>query len=225
MQDVTLCTVVHHAPEAAALMWESYCKHHDRTPLFVCDNGGGEEYFKEKADLFISPGKNIGHGRGLDALCLSVETPYTLICDTDIEFLLPTVSEMKSKDAFAVCNLRTYYEGMHKEDLWKIEAGFDPHCALFKTKPLQALLKHFSFTEYRLLNETVYYDVGCMLYRAALAANLGIHNASLWLPKHVHHFGHVSCGPYDHKFKEHAERQTEVIRKRLTYVRHDAMLP
>lgn len=114
LSDVTLCTVAFNGLYAASLMWESFCKYHDKPTLFVYENGstdGTAEYFKERADFMWRSDKNECHGLGLDRLCKKVETEYTLTVDTDVEFHKPTVPMMKSLDAFAVHQCRWWETG------------------------------------------------------------------------------------------------------------------
>lgn len=233
--DVTLCTVSRNARDAAALMWESYLEHHERPVLFVYDNGstdGAAEYLGSRADYFHRSEAASTHGAGLDHLCPLVETPYTLVVDTDVEFLAPTVGVMKGADAFAAHQARWFsddsaygfneFHGDMYARLW----GFQVYAALFRTAELQGLLRHVSFRPLARPGPPMphhCYDTGAMLYHVALAAGLRV--AEIDLTGHIIHYGSITLALYSEysqyvpHLAQYKRGQYDIIRSRLRTLR------
>lgn len=176
MKDVTICTVSFNGLDAVSLMWESYLKYHERPVFFAYDNNsndGTRQYLRKHTDFLYESKTNDYHGRGLDYLCKRVDTEYTLTVDTDIEFLKPTIPMMIEYDAFAVhqkkwwnrTSIDKIYIGEHEyESRWRFMA----FVTLFKTKELQNILKHFSFSMYKNDEIKSIWDTSGMIYQISL---------------------------------------------------------
>ncbi len=207
-RDVTVCTVAYNAAAAVELMWESYrYRHRSVGPLFAHDNGstdGAAEYLKTHADKFVQSVRNVGHGPALNDLCAVVTTPYTLVCDTDVEFFVPVVdrliAELEVPGVGGVC----YPSAAGRATLGPCKFGvtdmlslarIDPCCAMFRTADLQRWLRATAPTGWGMHVEPAYrllYDCGAVV-RSALEAD-GFRLAQpAWLGADVRHWGGVTC--------------------------------
>lgn len=180
--NITLCMVTHNAYYAAALTWESYLTHHEKPNLFVFDQSstdGTYEYFKGKADLLLS-GPNTGHGMRLDELCCRVETPYTLVLDSDVQFLGNLYANVDwSIKPFAIClnqkggySSPMFFSGISEKDGKPLplttQTRFQIHCTIFETERLKFLLsKNISFGFYIHQGYRKLYETGSMIWTIA----------------------------------------------------------
>lgn len=188
MTDITLCTVSLNAYHACALMWGSYLRHHPKAPLYAWDNkseDGAAEYFKKHATLFMT-GDRVEHGVALDVLCKRVETKYTLVVDTDVEFVDDLYAGWEFDDRYYCYGSlrRGYYVNERKE---VFQNGVHPCCAIYKTETLQKLLEHFSFSVYINTNVKKLYDTAAMLSFVAEAAGLKLHTPPDWENRFIHY--------------------------------------
>jgi hypothetical protein len=203
---ITMCTVTFNAYYAAALMWESFLKYHDKPKLLVFDQGskdGTYEYFKDKADLILT-GHNTGHGMRLDELCKRVETPYTLVVDSDVQFLgnIYEQIEWQSKP-FAIClrqNTGYYpqmiFSGIEDEKgiplLLTPQARFQIHCTIFDTAKLQYLLsKNISFGFYVHPGYKQVYETGSIITKVAECLGWTTYQPKDFKEK-IHHWGGIT---------------------------------
>lgn len=161
-------------------------RYHPKPRLFVKDNGstdGADRYFAKRADLFIK-GKGY-HGSSLDILCKQVKTPYTLVVDTDVEFMKCIYSGyLFAEKTLAICNQRKF-KGVIKEK--ETRPGFGIHCVLFDTKKLQHLLKTFSFSHSE--DGAYFYDTGDRIWYQAIESGYHIHTPKDWESRFVHYEG------------------------------------
>ena len=197
---LTICTVAFNAADALALMWESYLRYHVRPFLYGVDHGsmdGADVYLRQEADYYEAVPDYEEHGQGLDRICLRVETPYTLVVDTDCEFFAPVMEDMlvviEDSNAFCV-TIAIDHAGPEKAATW---AGHlltadraSPVCALFRTEPLQHYLKYCSFGTYA-LNQRKFFDSGAMVYHVASAAGETFVSPP-WMRDRIGHYGELS---------------------------------
>ncbi len=221
MMDCTVCVVNLGMKDAFDLMWQSFKAHHgDGYPLYVWDNGskdGCDQLGRMYATKFTMGCAS--HGVALDKLCKTVETPYILVADNDVEFLAPVIEEMKAESAFCVSPPDRY--GMGGAEYMgypcKGQPRIDPCCALFRTEELNRLLEFTSFAFYVSPHQAKNYDTGSMLYQFALATGLTVSQPS-WLWEKVHHFGGItwmSSAPEGSTERRKANERYSDIQKRL----------
>ncbi len=208
-----MCCAVRNVWEASALMYESFTMYHKKPFLFIFDNGSTDNtrnYLEPKANWYHISEKNVGHGGALDYMCKRVKTPYTLLVDSDVEFLGPVAERMKSENAAAV--------GQQKDDIFNFTyVGYknvhfvkhlDPCCLLFETDKLQTALKYHSFEPIVALQSgeiKKFYDTGCFIYKHLIDSKEKVVNAS-WLRDSIHHFGGMSWMWFANKHKRIQER-------------------
>ncbi len=236
---VTLVSTACGAPDAMALMIESFREYHGSVPFAACDNSGGSddrlrEYLLGQADEVLLGGMAsampVPHGVALDNLCKSVRTPYTLIVDSDVEFREPVLPDMLAilgagPSVLACClpdrppaepwTVDIYGDTLH------VQPRINPALALFDTHRIQNILENFSWCDYLSVQTREYFDAGGMLYRVAKAAGWLI-AAPEWLYDRVVHYGGISLldrPDASEEQREVAVGRYLVIQNRLAYIR------
>lgn len=220
--DVTVVLATYNAVKAVALSWESFKFHHGNIELFAGDDGsddGADCYIKNKANLFRQY-KGVHHAAILDDLCKLVKSKYTLIIDSDVEFLRPVLGDMLNtieinKAWCVAASSRLHGEFTQNNVMMQAQRRIDPMCALFDTKQLQKFLRWFTFGPYTDHQRRRFFDTGGMLYCVAQAA--GLKTVELEeLRRQVVHYGGMSTGMNDGKYlDEHQAKKYELIKKRL----------
>lgn len=198
MRDVTVVTSAWNALHALELMRESFLRHHPEPVLwYVADDGskdGALEYLREHADLLFENDHRIGMGANLDRLCLQVGTPYTLVLDSDLEFLGPVLPRLISEIEDAFCIAPSFVPGGKWDSplgLLDNQPKIDHSTALFRTDQLQRILGYVSFSQYVCTCLKKNYDGGGMLLTAARCIGLQVKDAS-WVRNLVVHYGGLS---------------------------------
>jgi hypothetical protein len=193
---LTVCLVNYQALAAVSLSWESLLAHHPRPRLYAWDNGstdGAAEYLQGEADRFWSGDNSREHGWCLDQLIREVETEYTLVLDNDVVFYGSLLPDMQAQAAFCVAPAPRWDPGHFTCRGLPVtgQPRIDPCCALFQTRPLQALLQQVSFGTYLGVGTHEFFDTGAMVYRAAQCAGLRVEQP-LWIWDRLVHWGAVS---------------------------------
>jgi len=194
-----MCAAVYNAKDAAALMWESYLKYHDRPQLFVWDNAstdGVSDYFAPIADYYYRSPENIQHGMALDNLCKMVTTKYTVIADTDIEFHQAVVPYMLEQEAAMVGQY--HKEGgpwEHNGKVYRKQPRIDTFFALFETEVLQEVLRHITFSPYFTSSLGTAYDAAGMVAVAFYLLKAKVSFVSL--DGYVTHYGSIASAVFE----------------------------
>ena len=222
MDNVTVAMVSFNAADAAALTWESLIRHNGEFSLYVWDNGstdGAADYLKARAALFLKGANRPAHEHGacLDALIGRIDTDYTLVLDTDVEFLEPAVYDMlcevQRQDALccAPAPVRDLGNASMFGKTLRGQRRIDPCCALFNTHKLKTLLTRFSFGTYLRWNAGEWFDTGAMLYRAADLSGMVVSEPD-WVRRRLIHFGGMSA--IFHPTNAHAAQEFQKSRYR-----------
>lgn len=200
---VTLVTVSHNLLYGVKLMYESFRKFHPGVKFYAWDNAstdGTREYLQKEANYCEAHDTNIWHCPALDRICHRVQTTYTLIVDTDIEFRQETLSRMLAEDAFLVAPPRgknpISLVSLIKQSNLISQDTAHPCCILFRTKELQALLKQWSFSPYICLDRHECYDAAGMITKVAKEKGLKCVMPNWILDKHVYHYGNMTGALY-----------------------------
>jgi len=229
LQDqVSICVTSLNRVDALKLMWKSFVHHHgEGFHLKVYEQGstdGAKEYAESIATEFID-GPTVPHGCALDEMVRRTETEYVLICDNDIEFLAPVLQRMLDECEFCVCAPRIYDMGSIELSGYRCygQEGIDPSRALFKTKPLQKILEHFSFAGYDSRELGKHYDTGTMVHEVARVQDLPVATPDWIWGKNdgIWHWGAITWamwGPMGDQNRIVAdERYVEIQRRLATY--------
>lgn len=225
MNDVTLVTPFRNGLHLISLMYESYVMHHGKPAEWICcyDESwdGATEYAQQHATKLLPNPERLQAGRSMDRACLAVETPYTLLVETDVEFLGPVTGPMvdlMTSNALCVSNIMP---NPGECDVWNYhlysQERIAHHCSLFDTKKLQHLLKFFSFESYCNFIKQEYYDGGAMILRGARAMGWDIVDPGE-LNNNVCHYGGVTSiftPDIDPNARTVFEARHEVVQKRL----------
>ena len=110
--DITGITVVHNTKDLIERGYNSIRKFHPDMPIIIIDGSDSDDpcatyvhALTSDITTVISPGYNIGHGRGMCLGIDNVKTKYALIFDSDIEMLKSPVEAMLAmmeEDTFGV---------------------------------------------------------------------------------------------------------------------------
>lgn len=236
MPDVTLVCANAGMTNAFQLMWESFLAFHDRQSvhLLVLNMPAQEaipvrecarDYTAQMADEEIVPESFILHGRALDRLCMAVKTPYTLVVDSDVQFSGPALTAMQAWLLGGFCVCPSQRGDMGRTELYglptKGQPRIDPCCALLKTETLHRMLPWVSWCSYGSRDLEAHYDVGSMLYHAAMACGERVAMMeAVW--NHIHHYGCVSWGAYAPEgspIRAVADERYALITRRLAELR------
>lgn len=119
MNNCTAITVSFHAPDALALMWESFKYHHPAFKgrwLVFCNSGGdceARDYAKAHADVVLEGDNTMSHGERISQLCDLVDSDYVLHLDNDLEFHAPVLDKLRAPfedpKIYCSCLTRLYY--------------------------------------------------------------------------------------------------------------------
>lgn len=202
MPEITVCVVVHNAADCVALMRESLLHYHPEQALRFhgVDNGstdGAGEYLNQHFDRVVHYEDNEHrHGICMDDLCREVQTPYTLVTDSDVEFTGDVLGPaIETLEAYACITPTPRYD-MGRTVVWGDELfgqqRIDPAFALWRTADLQRLLRYTSWCIYLSTDAHEYWDGGAMLYRFAQCAGVPVLRSS-WIWRDFTHFGEVSA--------------------------------
>ncbi len=196
---------------AFELMLESFLKYHRREDVLLhvfnepTDSGleirdDATEYSDKVADKCFTTPTLVPHGVALDILCKSVDTPFTLVVDNDIELsgkvlqmMLDRVERDASAGVCAPCSDlgRTELYGVETRGMQRVE----PWCALLRTDVLQRVVRHYSWSSYGSRDLGEHWDVGGMILKGINFMGLDV-SRDAEIPKVVKHFGCVSWGAY-----------------------------
>lgn len=156
---------------------KSIRKFHPELNIFVVDGSDEEndcyKYLNSIQDNFLRVwhvGKNIGHGRGMDAAIRQVKFPYVLFFDSDIEMIKSPLSGMLAlmeKDTYGV----GYFERVGYD-------GFDygAHRSHQRQSPVKYLHPYFQLvqvSEYKKFKPYIHHGAPCV------SAMLDIHKRGL----------------------------------------------
>lgn len=227
ISELTVVTTTRNTLHSLSLMWESLCKYHKK-PKWICVDDaswdGATDYCQKNADVFIENKQQVNFGQNIDRAINLVKTKYTLIVDSDVEFLGPIIEEMIDlfpENAFCVgdqhctgkCEFASYpLNGQEK---------IDHSLVLFDTKKLQNIVKHFSFESYISIPKKEYYDGGSMILKAANLLDYKIIKTKIMWQKAIH-YGGISAlfvPGIDPGALLNYQKRYEIIKKRLSFLR------
>lgn len=205
----TLVTSSFGAPAALALMLESFARQHPDLDYraAICVNGGlvnsdawrylCNEY-PEEWNLTLK-GETLEHGVSLDRLCLAVKTPYTLVVDSDVEFLASVAGDMLEEIRRGTSTAAYLPDAAPARSIavWgrqlEVQPRVSPVLSLWRTDRLRLLLGIGRATWATAIgyNSGRYWDTGGLLLMAAEAYGPPV----LPMPRladRITHFGEVT---------------------------------
>lgn len=203
MIDTTICIVSHDACDALALAVESFKRHHSDLPVYwhILDTGskdGAKEYAEGIADLLLYGERIASHGESLTRLVRTVETPYFLALDNDIETTAPFMpmlyAALEPEDMYCACLTRLYPWGSFDIGGTIMQPLWSPNIAvgLHKTAKVQRLLEWTSFGYWMNAERKEHSETGAMVYRFAMASGYRLVELSELWDAVIHH-GSISA--------------------------------
>lgn len=207
----TICLVSHDALHALELCVESFRKYHSEPVRWhICDNGsedGACEYAETVADVMLYGARQASHGESLTYLVQTVQTPYFLALDNDIEFTGPVLDMLRDAlepehEAYCACLTRLYAWGKFDIGGVVMDPLWSPNIAvgLLKTDMVKRLLAPIekdgrplsTFGYWQNSERREHGETGAMVYRMALAAGYKlVELPELW--ERVIHHGSLSA--------------------------------
>lgn len=202
MTDCTVCLVSHDAVDSLALTVESFRKYHPepvRWHILDTDSrDGAREYAEGVADLLLEGLRIASHGESLTRLVETVETPYFLALDNDIEFTdeaLPLLRDaIEPEDVYCACLTRLFPWGTFDIGGTIMQPLWSPNIAvgLHKTAMVKRLLQWTSFGYWMNAERLEHSETGAMVYRFAMASGYRlVELGELW--NRVIHHGSISA--------------------------------
>lgn len=200
--DTTVCLVSHDALHALALAVESFRKHHPEPVRWhIQDNGsrdGAKEYCESVADVMLYGDRLASHGESLTRLVQTVETPYFVALDNDIETCAPVLDMMRDAiepaDVYCVCLTRLYEWGTFDVFGKVMQPLWSPNIAvgLMKTDVVKRILEWTTFGYWMNSERLEHGETGAMVYRFAMASGYRVVQlGDLW--QRVIHHGSLSA--------------------------------